>query len=582
VADERVNFKITAQDMATARLRNLKGELQALGGTAGGLARPMQRLSDITGGFITPTTVAFGAAAALGGAFIGAAKAAMEEERGIAALTAALKANDPAAVANIEQIEETIRQRQNLAFADDEQRESLAALIGVTRDSKKALDLQRIAMDLARLKGIDLATATGIIGKVSAGNLGILSRYGIVLEEGATATEALAEIQRRSAGQAEEYANTTSGSMESLSMVFGDVVEDIGGALLPVMKDLALFARDELVPAIKEVVNVLKNLGNEDSAAGIPVIEQIEDSLNGLAKASFDAGRWVRENVLGIAPDVEDGLREIPRVYAAVLPEVQRAAETLAQIPVQAIQRRWVSVRAAAFETVVQYQLGILDGQNRLKVAMEALTRLQAEEQTKAQRISYLQGLLSSQQLTAGLNDGRPGVSGAARAIVAQTTAELAALGVNAYRYGVNAGNELAAGLNSRYGVVRNAAGSLAQAISGQIGIRSEPDDSDSPLRGITKFGGNIVDEMAGGIQRRLGSAHAAAGALAGALVPSLGPAVPAFSAMGGMVGSGVSAAGHPLQIQVVMPDGRVLAEVVTREQYYMHPAGASVLPRGT
>ena len=90
--------------------------------------------------------------------------------------------------------------RTDLAFADDDQRASLQRLVSVTGDITKALELQRTAMDLARLRGMDLATAGDLIGKVYAGNLGTLSRYGIVLKKGTTATEALAEIQRRAAG----------------------------------------------------------------------------------------------------------------------------------------------------------------------------------------------------------------------------------------------------------------------------------------------------------------------------------------------------------------------------------------------
>ena len=90
---------------------------------------------------------------------------------------------------------------------------SLAKLVSVTKDATEALELQRIAMDLARLRGMDLATASDLIGKVYGGNVGILSRYGIQLEKGTTATEALAEIQRRAAGQAAAYADTTQGKL---------------------------------------------------------------------------------------------------------------------------------------------------------------------------------------------------------------------------------------------------------------------------------------------------------------------------------------------------------------------------------
>jgi hypothetical protein len=70
--------------------------------------------------------------------------------------------------------------------------------------------------------------------------------------------------------------------------------------------------------------------------------------------------------------------------------------------------------------------------------------------------------------------------------------------------------------------------------VSSQARIESEPPDHTSPLYGITKWGGNIVQTIADGIYGNLGVGTAAAGALAGSLVPSLGSA--------GAMGMGVSA----------------------------------------
>lgn len=162
-----------------------------------------------------------------------ASAAAAEEEAAIAQLTTSIRENDAAWDGNIDRIERVIASRQNLAFADDEQRESLRQLVSVTGDINKALELNRTAMDLARLKGMSLESASELLGKVYAGNLGILSRYGIVLEKGATATEALAEIQRRATGQAEAYANTTEGRLVVSQIKQANALENIGQILLP-------------------------------------------------------------------------------------------------------------------------------------------------------------------------------------------------------------------------------------------------------------------------------------------------------------------------------------------------------------
>jgi hypothetical protein len=201
----------------------------------------------------------------------------------------------------------------------------------------------------------------------------------------------------------------------------------------------------------------------------------------------------------------------------------QTEAEAIATIVPDEIARRWEDTRRAAFQTVVEQAKGILDAQNQVKVAFEVLTQLQVEEQTRGQRIAYLQGVLSSQHLADGLNDGRPGVRQAARAVQAEVLAELAGLGVDAYGSGYNIGASLAAGLNASTGVVKDAAGNVAAAATGQLQIRSEPPDADSPLRGITQWGGNIAKTIADGMVSGTGYAASAASALASALSPNVG-----------------------------------------------------------
>src|SRR3990172_2181493 len=132
-------------------------------------------------------------------------RAFAEEQVSIAQLGAALRANIPAWDGNTAAIEDVLKARMALGFSDDAQRESLRLLVAVTHDATKALAIQRIAMDLARFKGIDLAAATLALVKVENGQFTGLKRLGIALKEGATATEALAAVQAVAKGQAETY-----------------------------------------------------------------------------------------------------------------------------------------------------------------------------------------------------------------------------------------------------------------------------------------------------------------------------------------------------------------------------------------
>jgi len=180
-----------------------------------------------------------GVGVAITGALVMSVKAAAEEQVGIEKLRVAMGnvgiAYDGAEGSLEKWINSTMKAT---AYSDDQQREALSTLIPLTGNLAKAQEYLGLAMDLARWKGMDLVSASELIGKVSAGNIGILARQGIIVEEGATAFEALAQIQKMAAGQAEAYGKTTSGQMEILKNSFDDVKESIGGALIPVLASL--------------------------------------------------------------------------------------------------------------------------------------------------------------------------------------------------------------------------------------------------------------------------------------------------------------------------------------------------------
>lgn len=198
-------------------------------------------------------TLALGAVVGVLGA---ATKAAMDEAVGIARLDTALQNNIAGWNGNRDAVESVISGRERLAFADDALRDSLGNLVTRTHDVNKAFELQSLAMDFARGKNIDLATATNIVGKVYDGNIGILSRYGVAVREGATATEALGQLQATFAGQAEAYGNSAQGAMDRLKNAFDNALETIGSAFLPIIATVASTMAD-LLPKIMSVVTAI-------------------------------------------------------------------------------------------------------------------------------------------------------------------------------------------------------------------------------------------------------------------------------------------------------------------------------------
>jgi len=177
-----------------------------------------------------------------------ATKSALEEQVGINRLSTQLQAAGADYAALSEEIEKSIAATQRkTSFGDEEQRDALTELVGVTGTYEGALEQLQIAIDLAAAKQMDLSSAATLVGRAALGDTELLSRYGIKVKEGATATEVLAQMQERFAGAAEGAADP----LKQLQNSFGDMVQDIGAQLLPVLKQLV----DAIMPVIDSIRN---------------------------------------------------------------------------------------------------------------------------------------------------------------------------------------------------------------------------------------------------------------------------------------------------------------------------------------
>jgi hypothetical protein len=282
-------------------MRELNKTARTLGKTAGTLNAPFAAAAQ---GF----AIAAGAAIAVGGAMFAAAKAAGEEDASIARLNATISANTNITDEQRKAMDAAVESRQNLAFSDDDLRDSLARLIPRTGDVTKAIELQSIATDFARLRGISLATATDLVGKVFSGNTSILSRYGFTVEEGTTATEALAMVQKAAGGQAEAYADTVAGSLEIIQNGIDNTVEDIGRVVLPILEELLITFRDEIMPRIKEfgiafanaftkAIEKLRPFITTMVTQVLPAVIAVGGAIIGtLVKAFTELGKFIGDN----------------------------------------------------------------------------------------------------------------------------------------------------------------------------------------------------------------------------------------------------------------------------------------------
>ncbi|MHC1602067.1 MAG: hypothetical protein ACXQS4_02430 [Methermicoccaceae archaeon] len=98
-------------------------------------------------------------------------------------------------------------------------------------------------IDLSVAKGIDLRSATDLVGKAYAGQLGTLSRYGIIVERTGDKEKDFANVLKlindNMSGSALADVQTFSGATARLGNVFSDLLRGVGDALVPALTWLA-------------------------------------------------------------------------------------------------------------------------------------------------------------------------------------------------------------------------------------------------------------------------------------------------------------------------------------------------------
>lgn len=254
MADSRIGITFTGKDALSPVVRGIRSSMD-------------QFKKDARGGFGLAAGMSIWGVAtdAIGGVvnvLKGAAQGAMEEERSLASLDTALRANIANWDGNRDAIDEAINARINLGFADTDLRQSFQELIVRTKDVNEALDLQAQAMDLARFKQIDLQAASLLVGKAYSGQVSALRRAGLAIDATATSTQALAQLQQATGGQAVAWADSTEGAFATMELQLGEAQEAIGLALLPAMKELATFVRDDVVPQFLIMLDTLGQFGD--------------------------------------------------------------------------------------------------------------------------------------------------------------------------------------------------------------------------------------------------------------------------------------------------------------------------------
>lgn len=280
MADETLNVRVTA-------------DVSQASGAFGGLNKVLGGLGNVitTGvGFAFGGLLTRGIDAAVGavGNFIGAAS---DAEQGQAQLNAVLKSTQGAAGLTADEINNMASHLQDVTrFEDDTVLSGQNLLLTFTKIGKDVFpEATATMLDMSQALGQDVKSSAVQLGKAlndPINGVTALQRVGVsfteeqkeqikTLVESGKTMEAqkliLAELQKEFGGVAEAAGNTFAGKMDILQHKLGDVMETIGGALLPILTQgadaLIQFLNNPQVQAgAQQIVGFIEQIGGQITA----------------------------------------------------------------------------------------------------------------------------------------------------------------------------------------------------------------------------------------------------------------------------------------------------------------------------
>ena len=285
-----------------AEIRTLKLNLLA---DVDNFSRGLKTAESKTNGFsknvLRVSKIAAGAFAAVGGAAIAmgisAAKAAAEDEASTKKYEKALKNTTKATDKQIKESEKWIQQQQfQYGFSDSKLRPAIERLTRSTKDITKAEKLASLAMDISAGTGKDLETVSMALGKAYDGNFGALKKLGVPLDANTIKTKdfkaATKQLSDTFSGQAQTAADTFQGKLQIVKEKLGELNEQVGQWLLPIISRFADYVSTTLLPILQKVADGFSGKPNSISNK----VKQLgRDMGYGDQSGAYNLGRALRD-----------------------------------------------------------------------------------------------------------------------------------------------------------------------------------------------------------------------------------------------------------------------------------------------
>ncbi|MBC96411.1 MAG: hypothetical protein CME63_01570 [Halobacteriovoraceae bacterium] len=182
------------------------------------------------------------------------------------------------------------------------------------------------ALDMSAALGISLASASTLVGKAAAGEISSFTRYGVVIEKGATNAEtfanALTRLNDSFGGAAAAKVNTYQGASEQLSNTYGDLLESAGDFVVqnPLVVEAFKLASKEISNLITSVKGFLGNGGiNEINNELIRTAFVINDNVIIPFQKLLDVGDFVFSSLVSGVQTIINGFTALGSVTADLL-----------------------------------------------------------------------------------------------------------------------------------------------------------------------------------------------------------------------------------------------------------------------
>jgi hypothetical protein len=251
----------------------------------------VNKSADQIADFGKKAALAFAAVGAAAGAFaISAAKAAAQDEKARKSLEQTIRSNTQATEQQIAAIDTYIT-KQSIATAttDDELRPALARLVRSTNDVSKAQELLTLSQEIAVATGKPLEAVANALGKSFDGQNAALGKLGLGIDAATLKNKSHDEIMQILRGTykgfIENEATNAEFKMRQLEIAFSETKEQIGNALLPIMKQFADYMLATVVPNVQAL------------AAGLTGTDSVSAGITEATQGAYEFGQQLKSTI---------------------------------------------------------------------------------------------------------------------------------------------------------------------------------------------------------------------------------------------------------------------------------------------